>query len=280
MSRKVIAVVSDLHAGSSIGLCPPEPVELDDGQSYVPSKFQRWLWQCWGEFWDAVEARLEGAELHALVLNGDLVDGDHHNTRQIVSRDVGVHIRLAVRCLGVPLAMKPAHVFVVRGTESHVGHSASSEEAVARILQAEGHPLVRDLDTDTGSWWQLRMDVDGVRLHFAHHGRMGYRPWTKSNAANLLAAQIFYEHAANGERHPDLAVRSHYHRTIDSYDAHPTRVIQTPCWQLRTAYVHRIVPEELPDIGGLIVTVDGDRYTAEVIRFRPERGRVWQAESA
>ena len=76
MSRAVvIAVVSDIHAGSAVALAPPT-VPLDDGGIYRASKAQCWLWDNWQDYWRQVDAarQREDAELYC-VFNGDLVDG-------------------------------------------------------------------------------------------------------------------------------------------------------------------------------------------------------------
>ena len=50
----MIAVVSDLHCGSTVGLHPPEETPLDDGGAYTPSKAQGWLWSHWLAYWKRV----------------------------------------------------------------------------------------------------------------------------------------------------------------------------------------------------------------------------------
>ena len=45
----ILRVTSDLHAGSTVALCPPK-VQLDDGGKYEASKAQLWLWECWLDF--------------------------------------------------------------------------------------------------------------------------------------------------------------------------------------------------------------------------------------
>lgn len=269
----VIAVVSDLHAGSTVGLCPADGIDLDDGGRYEPSMAQRWLWQCWTEYWEAVrDARKANRAKLYIVLNGDLVDGNHHGTTQIVSGNMDVQLAVARACLEVPKALRPDCWFVVRGTESHVGPSAQAEEGIARHLGAE-----KDPDTGTRSWWHLRMDVLGHRLDFAHHGRTGYRSWTRWNATQLLAADIALTHLQDGETPPKLAIRSHFHRYADSYDAQPVRVIQTPAFQLATAYVHRRVPESLADIGGIIITLRPGSFDVRPVLYKPRRSTVWIA---
>lgn len=270
-SAVVVAAVSDLHCGSTVGLCP-DAVRLDDGQSYGASDAQRWLWGLWEDYWRRVAERRkrERAGLY-VVLNGDLVDGDHHGTTQILSGHPLAQLRALEEALSVPLALKPDRIFVVRGTEAHVGKSGASEEGIAERLGA-----VPDPTAGNRSWWHLRMEAAGVRLDVTHHGRTAYRPWTYANAANLLAAQIFYEHASTGEPHPHLAIRSHFHRWNDSHDAHPTRVVQLGAWQLQTAYVHKVAPKTLADIGGAIITCRDGSYTLDRVITRPSRGAIWR----
>lgn len=277
----VLAVVSDLHCGSTVALCPPQ-IELDDGGKYVASRFQAWIWGLWNAYWDEVERVRDevGGELYAL-FNGDMTDGDHHGTTQILSGNPTAQAAVVDACMKVPLALKPDRMFFVRGTEAHVGKSASHEERIAKGLHKDGRPVEGDPDTGTASWWHLRMQVEGVRIDAAHHGRAGFRPWTERNASVLLAKEIFHRHAEEDARHgrepsfPHLALRSHYHRYSDSHDAAPTRVLQTAAWQLATAFVHRIGPETVADVGGHIVVVDDGKYEVRNIIQQPSRGAVW-----
>lgn len=274
MSRPVIlAVVSDLHLNSTVALCPPEGVTLDDGGTYEPSRLQRWLWDCWEDYWTQVRARLEAerAELW-VVYNGDLFDGlRHHDTTQVISAHPEPQQYVADRVFSVPKALRPAHQFVVRGTESHVGPSGSTEEAWARALGAE-----RNTDTGRWSWWVLRLEPQGVLVDCRHHGRTGVRPWTRGNPTAALALEIYLEHATRGWPPPRYAIRSHRHTYVDSGDVHPVRVIQTPAWQMATAYGHRVSPERPPDIGGLILTIRSrEDHQVQAIRYTTVPGPSW-----
>lgn len=92
----------------------------------------------------------------------------------------------------------------------------------------------------------------------AHHGKYGTRPSTKMNTVLALAFDIFTRHAIAGRPHPHLAVRSHMHQFGDTGSAYPTRLIQMPCFQLATSYIHRLNAGAIADVGGIIVTiVDG-----------------------
>lgn len=262
----LLAVTSDHHANSTLGLVPEEGVQLDDGGRYIPSKSQRWTWDCWKAFWADVESlrRAEKAKLIA-IFNGDLVDGDHHQTSQIVSRNMEVQGYIATRVFSVPKQLKPHKCYVVRGTEAHTGPSGASEESLAKHLHADRAP-----DDQTWSAWHLRLMLHGLLVDCLHHGRIGTRPWTKQNALSALALHIWMEHIQAGIRPPDVAFRSDRHVFGDSFGAYPTRVVQTPAWQLKTAFAHKVAPESIADIGGILCLVQPDStYTIIPKLYQP-----------
>jgi hypothetical protein len=276
MPRTVIAVVNDLHCGSTVALCPPR-VELDDGGAYEASRAQQWLWQSWCDFWRIVKNVRADSTLYT-IFNGDLVDGDHHNTPQILSRNPEAQSSVLSTAMQVPLMLAPEKIFIVRGTEVHVGKSGSGEEGTARRMRNDGLPVEGDPDTGTASWWHLRMEVEGSLIDVTHHGRTGHREHTRMNAANLHAHDILLSHVKAGDRYPDLCLRAHYHRFNDSYDACPVRVITNGAWQLKTGFVHRIAADTLADIGGLIIVLEeGKKPDVQKIHFKAERGSVWKA---
>jgi hypothetical protein len=278
----VVAVVSDLHAGSTVALCPPE-IALDDGGAYQASKAQQWLWGLWLQYWERVSDTRDalGADLY-LVVNGDVTDGDHHGTTQILSGNPTAQAAVVNAQLSVPLALKPDKLWFIRGTPAHVGKSAAFEERIALGLRKDGRPVVMSEQTGAASHWHARLDIHGVRFDFAHHGRVGQRPWTKPNVTMNMAAEIFYEHARHGIPHPHIAVRSHMHQFVDTFHAHPVRAIQTPAWQLPTEFIHRIAPGALADIGGLIITVQpgesdpATRYHVDPVIYRPAPPTLWK----
>lgn len=245
-SKPILLVVAgDPHPGSTLAVCPPEGVRLDDGGTYHPSKIQEWLWWAWTDALAMAEQRRKEAKAALwVVLNGDLMEGDHHGTSQIISKNPEAQSYVAGRVFGVVKDLKPERLFVVRGTEAHVGGSGSAEESLARSLGAE-----RDTETRNWSRWHLRLDIHGFLNDFQHHGRAGSRVWTEMSVAASLALQIYLEHARLGLRHPDIAWRSHTHKRYDSHDAHPTRVIGVPSFQVKTSHVHKVAPESIGHVG-------------------------------
>jgi|TARA_R110000824_G_scaffold15407_6_gene64896 hypothetical protein len=272
--RHLVVFLGDTHCGSTVGLCPDEGLELDDGGWYQPNKSQQWLWENWLEAWDRVakiKKIVPGTNLH-IVMNGDAVDGDHHKTAQIASRLTGIHVRCFMESIQVPLSLGPDSIHIIRGTAAHVGESGNVEEGIARALSAGGWPVVGDPDTGQKSSYWRKLTIGDVKIDVKHHGRMGKRAHTKGPYIRWYAQDIFFNYAMDGETPPDLAVRSHFHQFADSGQIHKikTRAVALPAWQLATEYVHRVA-ESLADIGLVCAIIEDGHYTIEPILFRPQR---------
>jgi hypothetical protein len=269
----VVATVSDVHAGSTVAPCPPQGVRLDDGGQYMPSKPQRWLWDNWCDFFDKADAcRREVKGNLVVVINGDATEGHHHGTTQVISNNPDAQSYVAHQIFDVIRKLKPKAIYMVRGTEAHVGPAGADEEKLARWMRC-----VEDEETGNASRWHLRLMVHGLLLDFQHHPGAGggKLPWTRSSLAVRLAAQIFYEHAEIRHRPPDIAYRSHVHVSGDSHDAKPTRVIITPAFQLKTSFGHKVASEKLADIGGVLTVIQPDgMYEIERVLYRPSLPQV------
>lgn len=266
----VLAITSDQHCGSTVALCPPK-IQLDDGGEYHASKAQLWLWDRWQAFWQyAEQVRRRHDAYFIQIYNGDLTEGDHHKTTQILSGNPTAQASVVNAVLKVPLALKPDGIVGIRGTEAHVGPSAAFEERIFLGLKKDGWPVRVDEVTGNASHWHWTFAHQGVRLDIAHHGKFGSRPSTKMNTVIALACDIFTRAAIDGRDYPHLAVRSHMHQFGDTGSAYPTRLIQMPAWQLATAYIHRLNPGAIADVGGIIVTIADGKLTVEPVLYRPE----------
>ena len=273
--KHIVACFGDMHCGSTVGLCPPEGIELDDGGLYMPNTGQEWLWNNWEEAWAKVGSTMlhnRGAKLH-IVCNGDATDGDHHRTTQIATGHEGVHVNCAIESLRVPLALKPDSIHIIRGTSAHVGRAGGLEEGMANALKSQGWKVVEDPDTGTASSYQRMIKIGGLLIHIKPHGRMGRRAHTKGPYMRWYAQDIFFNYLMDGDEAPDIAIRSHFHQFADSGKIHKvkTRAVALPAWQLATEYVHRVA-ESLADIGLVWFEIDDDDdYNMKKILFKPER---------
>ncbi len=207
-----------------------------------------------------------------------MTEGDHHGTTQILSGNAAAQAAVVDACMKPVLATKPDQMWFIRGTEAHVGKSACYEERIARGLLKDGWPVVQEDETGNASHWEAVLEIQGVRLNFMHHGKVGAQPWTRGNVTSSLAAATFYDHCAQGRPYPHLAIRSHMHQYVDTGDIHPTRVLQTGAFQLKTAFTHRIATTgRLADIGGYRILIRDGEADVKRIQFKPEGPSVWRA---
>jgi hypothetical protein len=266
----LLACVSDVHAGGTTALCP-ERIVLDDGGEYHASKAQRWLMHCWEAFWErcAIKRDALNADL-CVVFNGDAVEGDHHKTTQIMSANPNAQAAAWNAAIKVPLSLKPERIAIIRGTEAHVGQSASAEERIADGLRRDGRPIVSEPSTGAASWWHWRPLIQGVQLDITHHGRVGQREHTRASQIVLYAHDIHLSYTKRGQRPPDLALRGHNHKVADSFDAVKPRVVATGAWQLGTGHVHKVQPDSIADIQGVLVSLQDGAYDVEKLQFMPE----------
>ena len=264
----LVALVGDLHINSTVGLPPGLTWPKDDGGTYHASKTQRWILEAWLDYWSIIDAKQKehDAELFVIV-NGEVTDGDHHDTRQIITRMESEWLAMGAKILD-PVAQrtKPENLFILRGTEAHSGKSGSWDEAIAKDLGA--HPSRHTMDGEVAahSWDHLRVSFRGVKCDIKHHTTKSRVPRSKGSSAGRKAADTMVTYINHGEWPPQLVVRAHVHGTEDSRDTHTTRVIILPCWQASTAFGHKIT-DELPDIGGAWALCQDGQYEADVIKY-------------
>jgi len=254
--KKAIVVISDLHVGSTSGLCPAEGIDLDEKDHYTPSRFVQEMHRVWELFWKFNAEQCKGIKNRSLVINGDLVDGVHHNTVAVATSNIMLQEDAAGDILK-PICKNFDRVFVTRGTEAHVGQSAQSDERIAKEIKAE-------IDQDTGKYsrWQLWLDVDDVVFNIAHHIGVTSSAAYESSAVMREMVAALVEAGQWGQKLPDVIVRSHRHRYIMLGIPSAKGLIQavvTPGWQLRSPYVERIDRMRLPHVGGVIFIVENNR---------------------
>jgi hypothetical protein len=264
-----LAIFSDAHTNSTVGLSMPS-VELQEGDKVVAGSLRSWIFHSFMDLLEQIDKKKRG-ELYG-VLNGDMIEVDaKHRTIQTLSRDVAEINRMATD-LWEPFFQSAARVWVVRGTEAHVGANSQAEE----LLAANFDNTVKNEETGKATWAQLLLDVDGVRLDIMHHpsGGMG-RAINSHGIADRLAVDTLFEYANAGEVIPNLVIRSHLHRYVDSHDAYRVRAIITPALTFNTSYIFRIGVSRQNDIGGLLIHCDGGEYEVEPLLYKARRPE-WQ----
>lgn len=246
MSGTVLAIISDSHVGSSTALAPLEfnvhSRSENEVQKTSANKLQRWLYECWTDYWDHV-FKLAKKKRLIVVHCGDLIDGVHNQSTQLMP-EIEDQMRVAIDLMS-PIVSKADSFFGILGTGAHAGQDNSYEASLYRQLGAKeyGH--------------QLTLNVDGYIHTFYHHGRAGQRPWTSSAAG--IASEVMLDFAQAGMQLPNFIWSAHNHRIDDSGKKfRDTRAISLPSWQLKTSFGWKVSSGTVrSDIGGYIV-VDGD----------------------
>lgn len=248
MSRKrvLLAAVSDLHVGSTVALCPPGGIVLEDGGRYEPNPAQAWIWAQWLKFRDALAGYRKAGWKVILIMNGEFIDGRHHDSTQLASASPEIMAAAAIDVF-LPMMRVCDVLYVTRGTEAHSGHGAASDFAIARELGA-----VRDTESGQCAAYQWRIDVGGVIVDAAHHVSGGSRMTTRGNNIRAEMQDALLANVA-----PDIMIRSHVHNYADTGRMFwPKQACVTPAWKLKDAFVHRVTRLPAKEIGGVVFEIE------------------------
>ena len=228
---RLVFVISDIHCGSTVGLLPPRFKTLE-GQSVTQNPIQEWLWKCWLDSQEWI-AKTAGKDPFALVLNGDLIEGNHHRTMQIISPDIGDHVESAIHCLR-PLTAKAAKTYVIKGTECHSGNT---ETVIGKALKTE----IND-ESGLPSWDRLTLDVNGVRCVFRHHIGTSVRRGLAGTQLSASLAEEQVEAANAGEAIPRVLCCAHRHK-FGIYQDNNGVCLVSPPWQGLSRFGHKVVSQ-------------------------------------
>lgn len=228
---RLLVVVSDLHCGSTYGLLPPD-FDTSEGNRVEPNAIQRWLWECWTDATTKWLPRIVGKDAYAIIGNGDLVEGCHHGTKEVISPDEGDHVDAAVRVME-RIRGGAEKLVLTEGTECH---SKKYEHYIAKALGATKDP-------DTGKWAHPRADITiaGTRTLFQHHVSTTSRPYLEASGMGIALGVEQLEAAKNGERIPTVLGCAHRHRYGEFADASGLCFV-TPPWQMLTRHGRKVVP--------------------------------------
>ena len=279
----VIPIVADTQVGSTMALMPKKGWQRDDGNFAFPSLFQKKLHEQWEEYWDEV-AEARKRDRLVVIHNGDVIDGYHHQTPQLITRRNDEQERMftvlwdnALR--KVKFDRRKDKQYFIRGTAAHADDGAQSEERIARdfdaIPQFEG---TADNDYKDGRYthYHFRNKIDGVLFDVAHHGpNKGRRAWTSVNALFHTIRSVYFDCLEHDLPIPRWWIRGHNHRHIQAtYEGEHGKItgIVLPCWQGDTDFIHRISQglEPKKKYGGLIFYVQNGQtwFTKHLLEWQ------------
>lgn len=207
--RVVVGIVSDTHAGHSLGLANPQTVLYDPifHERYNPSLNlpQRRLWE-WYEQDVAGVLAVAGNDPLVVAHLGDPTQGNRW-AGELMDARMSTQIEIAAANME-PFRAAPnlRAIRMVAGTGVHEFGEGSAARLTARLLK-ENHPEV-----DSDSYYHPLLKVAGVELDLAHHGpHPGSRQWLKGNILRLYTLSLMQTALENGECPPGFVGRGHYH---------------------------------------------------------------------
>jgi hypothetical protein len=263
---KSMVVVSDIHAGCQLAICPPK-VRLDEGGFYTPNKIQKIIYDYWLEFWNTHVPEMTNGLPYCVVDNGDTIDGSHHGSTHQISHNLSDQANIAIELLQPVIEKCEGRFYMIRGTEAHVGKSGTEEERIARQLNAIPNQLKQYARNEL--WKKIGSHLVHVMHHIGTTGSAAY----ESTAVHKEMTEAYIESARWGARPPDMVVRSHRHRYFETTFATKNgrgRSIVTPGWQAKTPFAYKIPGgrQSQPQFGGIVIieSPTGELYT---------RSKIW-----
>lgn len=258
MRKTILAFPADTHCGSTVGLMPPRAWQLDDDSgTYHPSRKQRIIWRQWAECWETVRDLRQPGDRVIITTMGDLVDGKHHDTSELVTQRTEEQERIFIDCF--EWAMDTIGfggddlLQMIAGTPAHVREGFQSERRIAEDLDAK--PKLYD---------RHKFDVHGVKFDVAHQRfGVGRRTWTEGNSLKAILRSMLYMWLLQNDTPADYVIGAHLHfKDMDSYEGGKYKIRGAICppFQLPTLFGKMVTNNSTrkPDIGMLIVTVNED----------------------
>lgn len=263
---EAILVVGDIHAGSTVGLMPPDFL-LAEGQIITHNVIQKHLWSCWTDLTQSRLPDLLDGDGYDLLLAGDLVEGVHHKTVQVISSNKFDHSECAIEILR-PVAEQAKKTYILKGTEVHTG---SAELAIGKALKAVKNP-----DGHRG-FDKLDIEINGHRAIFVHHVSTAMRTYLEASGVGIQMNQEQLEASKMGEKLPTIFGYAHRHRFGMWVDASGSAFVSPP-WQGLTRHGHKVVNAARTVVGAVLIDwrgmPKGARPRIKPLLYHPNGSRI------
>ena len=261
MGTKLALVISDLHVLSTYALLRPG-FKTENGNEIGLNKLQQWMWERFQSCLDEVRG-LIGDDPCDLILNGDLIEGNHHRTKEILAVDQYEHARAASHTLE-PAVELCDRVFIVEGTECHTG---DLERAVGRDIGAEFNP-----ESGHQSFPMLDIRYHGCLVNARHHMPTTSRVYLEGSQLTIQLGNAQLACARQGWEAPKVILAAHRHR-VGLYSDGEAMMVVTPPWQGLTRYARKVVPDGKLVVGMILLdwreVEEGELPVARLILRKP-----------
>lgn len=278
------AIVADLHAGGTTALCT-EWVDLLTGGWYRPSYLQGVIRQQWLEYINAVKVARQGKRL-IVTFNGDLIDGYHHRSVEIITPLKNVQRNIAIELIDEFLVgtdfdtNKGDALRFTMGTGAHAGQTAHDEEVIAMDFGDVVTPHVPE-GSDAKArilFPEVKLSINGYKHFIRHQGpSVSKRVHLEDGGLYRFMKNEFFSHKIKGSDYADVYTFSHRHNFVSSIytDGHNGVEIQgciTPSWQMRTHYAVPLASQE--SFGGVYYEYNvGEKPKLHVVKSEFEQSK-------
>lgn len=233
---KILVVLSDLHCGSDVGLLPAEVV-FEDGQriGHGSNEWQKWLWAQWLQMQQWVEDVISN-DVFSLLLNGDLIEGIHHGSDEVVAAKILEHCKIAKTALH-PIVNAASKVYSTRGTECH------TRDLETYLMKDLGRGKAHDF---------IQLDLNGVLVDARHHMPVTSRLHLEASGLAVVAANNRSNALRAGHKPARIFLRGHRH-VPGFFSDGEVFVGVTGAWQGLTRHGKKVVSDSIPRPSCLIL---------------------------
>lgn len=261
---KKVLFFSDTHIGSTIGLWPTK-FKSQSGHELPQSDFQEWLWANWLQAIKWVKKQVKKSDELTIVFGGDMVEGNHHRTNEIMSARTEDQFDAALIVFRDFLKKVPhKRLFMIRGTECH---SRETETSMGNVLGA-----VRNPENGNGAFDYLKLDIDGIPTSFAHHCTTAQRKHLQATQHSIMISDEAMRAMEAGHTPARVVCRAHRHE-FGIWDNGRTMSCINSAWQGLTRFGHKVVPGALPAPSMIMLSYDGGWLPrSDYVMFLPEEG--------
>jgi hypothetical protein len=259
MLRDTLQVtISDTHSGSNYALFLPTIWRGNKNNSHAPGGVQIKIRKQFEKFAGEVATARKDKRVR-LVINGDAIDGDHHNSGDVCTLDerdqADIHIELMQEFQKRIKWMAGDEIYYTRGTQSHV-HEMENYIGERMNSVMDGDFYLHDL---------LKLDTNGVISWYAHHGPGAGSGANEGNTLRNWLKRTVEDAEKDGERPPDVVYTGHVHTPTYNTCVYREKMkfktihgIILPSWQAKTIYARMKAPVQKNKIGGVYQAIYAD----------------------
>jgi len=289
-----LACFGDTHCGSTVGLQKPGQYQFEGGNVSSDER-RRSLYRRFVSYAETVAERRQGRRLITAFM-GDLVDGVHHDTPELLTRymheqrEIFYDLAWEYRSLVRYSAEAGDRDYILRGTDNRQTHgSVADANEIGKELGAVPYRLPKKLkefdehgeELTTGGWYpwsKVELEIYGNLIWIVHHAPFskGTRAHTIGNAMRSWTRSMQQQRDARREQIPRYVICAHKHtahsETVQFDNGTPegplTTAVITPAFQGKTEWVNQTIPLALPTtIGGWWANFEPDGSTYSKLEY-------------